>query len=522
MRRYRLLVPFAGTVIGLAALTGCQPGQASVPTATGSASPQPASESPSVAPSNPNAPSMTPSAPAQPGGPAGSLSAVTFAVAPGTGKGATYYVASTGADTNPGTAEKPFATINHATTMALKPGDVIDVAKGTYTERVTLTGSGSATAGHITLRGHPGTVVRDPEPDGAQNFEIGVVQGKKVSFWLVEGLQVERAEWAGIMFAGSSDVIVANNTVVKPGASGIIAMPTENFNGGEGEVQSHRITVVGNRLEETNSKFVSNKQPDAGSQEALSIWGVDGFEVAGNTIVGSHKEGIDCKTGCRNGSIHHNAVSGTASVEGLKEGFQGGAAIYVDGGRSDVFNIEIHHNEVFDNVADGIAVADETADSGDVKDINIHDNIVRNNGREKINGGHGVVVGQNSTNVSITRNTFFANVQAVVIEKSYGGYPSKNIVITGNILADSSYRNAAIGDVQSVTLTDNVVTTKIATAFEKSGAAVPSLVETGTKRLADPGFKAPPKDLSLRTDAAGASAGPLGLVGAPTQPAIVK
>ena len=55
------------------------------------------------------------------------------------------YVATTGSDSNPGTATRPFKTISRAASLA-KPGTTVHVAPGTYLGNVTTNVSGTATA----------------------------------------------------------------------------------------------------------------------------------------------------------------------------------------------------------------------------------------------------------------------------------------------------------------------------------------------------------------------------------------
>lgn len=64
---------------------------------------------------------------------------------------ATYYVQPMGSDGNPGTQAEPFATIAHAATVALRPGDLVLVGPGTYPARVFVSGAGSASQ-PITFR----------------------------------------------------------------------------------------------------------------------------------------------------------------------------------------------------------------------------------------------------------------------------------------------------------------------------------------------------------------------------------
>ena len=56
-----------------------------------------------------------------------------------------WFVATTGLDTNPGTLAAPFATIQHAADQA-GPGDVVDILAGTYHETVTVHHSGASGA----------------------------------------------------------------------------------------------------------------------------------------------------------------------------------------------------------------------------------------------------------------------------------------------------------------------------------------------------------------------------------------
>lgn len=57
--------------------------------------------------------------------------------------GSTFYVATTGSDTNPGTSGQPFATIGRADSVAV-PGTTVYVLPGTYTGDIHTTHSGNA------------------------------------------------------------------------------------------------------------------------------------------------------------------------------------------------------------------------------------------------------------------------------------------------------------------------------------------------------------------------------------------
>lgn len=70
-----------------------------------------------------------------------------------------YFVALNGNDANPGTAEAPFKTINHAAQIAVA-GDIVTVREGIYREWVKPARGGTSEENRITYRAFPGEDVR--------------------------------------------------------------------------------------------------------------------------------------------------------------------------------------------------------------------------------------------------------------------------------------------------------------------------------------------------------------------------
>lgn len=371
-----------------------------------------------------------------------------------------YYVSPSGNNNNPGTKNQPWKDIGYATgqTSPVQAGDTILVQSGTYRETVTLGKSGNSQQGHITLKAAGNVTLRDPNPNKGGFFE-GVIQSAEKGYWIIDGFRIENTSWAGIALRDANNMVVQNNHTYETGASGIIVMPERYFKGGDAEVTSSDIKVLNNTVERANWKWRTPK--DQGSaQEALTIWGVDGFEVAGNLVKDTTKEGIDIKTGSRNGSVHDNTVTGTALISGTPAAYKGGPAIYVDGNRADTFNIAIHNNTVYNNTADGIIIADEDVKRGNVSDIRIYNNVVYDNGQLGINGGVGIGVSNNTEGVEIVNNTLSGNVQSFKI----GSKSSSNIVKVGdvlvrnNIFADSKSRNGYVGNAKNITIDNNLFT----------------------------------------------------------------
>ena len=403
--------------------------------------------------------------------------------------GAVYYVSADGSDDNPGTSDQPWKTINYAVSQNsfVQPSDTILVQPGTYTELITLGKSGNSESGYITLKANGDVTLRDPDPiEGG--FREGVIQSVGLGYWLIDGFRIENTSWAGISLRDANNMIVQNNHTYETGASGIIVMPDSYYFGGELEVTSSNIKVFNNTIERANWRWQGGGDPN-GTQEALSIWGVDGFEVANNTLYQGKREGIDIKTGSRNGSVHDNTVTGQALVSGTPAGYNGGPAIYIEGNRANSFNIDVYNNVVFGNSADGIVIADEEPNQGDVFDIRVYNNIVYGNGLQGVNGGVGISVTSNVHNVEIVNNTVAKNVQAFYIDGSdfTGGYKAYDILVRNNIFADSNYRNGFIEDVSNLTFDYNLFTDRFQNLYEGGNGINNPDVEYNTK-VASIGF----------------------------------
>lgn len=84
--------------------------------------------------------------------------------------GATYYIATNGSDTNEGTLDSPFKTIQRGIDAA-EPGDTVHAAAGTYQERLTI---GAGKDG-LVLEGEMGTVL-----DASDVFEKTWERDKKL------------------------------------------------------------------------------------------------------------------------------------------------------------------------------------------------------------------------------------------------------------------------------------------------------------------------------------------------------
>jgi hypothetical protein len=410
--------------------------------------------------------------------------------------GNTYYVATGGNDANDGSSSRPWKTISYAVSAnsPVQPSDRIIVRAGLYQEEVELGKSGTA-GNYIRLIAQSGVTLR--YRGGGGGFAQGILESSGKSYWLISGFRVEGLAasvpettpppiWGGIVLKDASNMIVRNNSTFRTGSSGIIVLPASYYDGGEREVTSKNIRVLYNTIDNANNWL---------DQEALSIWGVNGFEVAYNTVKNSKTEGIDAKVGARNGNIHHNTVTNVAVWSGT--GRNGGPAIYLDGNRADMYNISVYNNVAYNNRADAFTVADEDSAIGGVRDIRIYNNIAYNNGTLGSNGGQCLSVIGRVNNVQMLHNTCYDNIYSFTVDSGYGASPS-NLVFRNNIFASPKYQNAYIRDASNVRLENNLITNTIPNLFNPSFPA-PTVTQVGNIRSRNAGFvNAAAKDFHLQ------------------------
>jgi hypothetical protein len=83
-----------------------------------------------------------------------------FAPDVGVGFADTFYVATEESDANPGSSERPWLTLRHAS-QRVKPGDVVKVASGVYRQTAVITGCHGTAGAPIVFEAHGGKVVLD-------------------------------------------------------------------------------------------------------------------------------------------------------------------------------------------------------------------------------------------------------------------------------------------------------------------------------------------------------------------------
>ncbi|WP_420597044.1 RICIN domain-containing protein [Deinococcus sp.] len=355
-----------------------------------------------------------------------------------------WVVAPGGSDSNDGSSARPFATVQKALD-AVQPGQNVLIRRGTYnlTRAAYLISKRGTAAKPILIRGEPGAVLRDPSriispffgtEGNAINYYwgTGLLSVLDSSYVTVQGLRAENSGWFGFR-AWKVDHFTLQDSSSSSSLASAIYIGADNDKGNSTNVVVRRNDVT---------SFCDDKElvRGMGCQEGISLVGLDGFEVADNKVHDSigHSEawgggeGIDAKNGTSNGKVHHNEIYNLSQL-----------AIYVDGYSFVGENIDIYANHIH-NTHDGIRI--DAEQTGSVKNIRIHDNLIRDIGYWGINAGVGEVSVYNNTVV----RSGLGRYKAAFCERGpdgkcadYGSglrvaYPQRtNAFIHDNIVVDS-------------------------------------------------------------------------------------
>ena len=285
---------------------------------------------------------------------------------------------------------------------AAAAGDIVEVAAGTYFEKLVFTNSGDPVQGPITLRAASG--VR-PVLDGTGVSGANMVLIDSKSHVRVEGFEIRNntgvKDGSGIRVIGSGTGIEIRDNeihhILGRNAMGITVYGTD-------PIPIDGLIISGNSIHDC----------EPARSEALTVNGnVTNFEISANVVRDVNNIGIDMIGGetdiqpnpalvARNGLVRGNTVLRARSSYG--GGFAAG--IYVDGGR----NIVIENNLVRECDL-GLEIGAEN--SGTVATgIVVRNNVLASNDKAGIAfGGYAASVGRADGNV-FRGNTLVDNVRA--------------------------------------------------------------------------------------------------------------
>lgn len=351
---------------------------------------------------------------------------------------ATYYVSTSGNNSNSGSQSQPWGSIYYAS-QQVNAGDTIAVFGGTYSESIELENGPSGTqANPITLTNHNGQ-----EVIVNSNSWVSLYL-KNTNWWIVDGIKFRNASIHNIEITNSHHVTIQNCEASGAGSIGIHLMsaqgPVRNsvvrncqvhHNGTEGiylDIKSSNNVPIENNLVENN--HVHNNGAE-GLQNTRQSG--DGFRPSSNTFRSNlvHDNSGDWAGADISGSnivfenniIHTNSqtIGGVWYANGSNSVFQNNL-IYNNSGTngdsgglvvgSNVSNTKIYHNTIYGNSGSG-GFGINLLSSGST--LEVKNNILANN-KSQIRGSasisHNLIFGSSNSTGSnaIQSNPNFIHV----------------------------------------------------------------------------------------------------------------
>lgn len=420
----------------------------------------------------PNVASVTVTAVSQADPSKSATAVITLVTQPASGS--TYYVSTSGNDSNPGTINEPWLTIQHAANE-VQAGDTVYVRQGVYNEVVTMKSSGSPSAGFITFSSYPGELAT---LDGAglpiKGGQWGLFSIPSQSYIVINGFEIRNYTTTKVadtpigvwIFGQGSNLQIVNDRIhnIETNAPGKTSCNTNAFGmtvyGTVGHHSINALVISGNEVDHNKT----------GCSETLSVDGnVENFVISNNLIYDDNNIGIDAigfekvspdpKTDqARDGEIRGNTVYNITSYGNPDYGKQYAAdGIYVDGGtrivieQNLVHNVDLgielaseHHNHVTSYViarnnliyldnSNGISIGGYANRVGGTDHCTVVNNTLFQNGTKGVNNNSGEFqIQYHATNNTYENNVVYANNQALFLN-NYTSQPLHPAVIDYNL-----------------------------------------------------------------------------------------
>lgn len=367
----------------------------------------------------------------------------------------TIYVSPSGSDSNNGTIDSPFATIQKAVDLSVSGSDVIFLRAGTYNQTTSISNKTGIT---ITAYSGEKVIIDGTGATYRQFFMVANTSNLTITGLTMQNLGIGYARAIYVFETeapASSNLTFSNNIITQINATGTKYAPgysTSKNSGSNAILVAGGIDGPGNAI--TNVAITGNRvsQCEVGFSEAVTIKGnINGFLVADNTVQDISNIGIDAAgletwpvltdATCvaRNGIIRNNTVSNCVNS------YSDCGAIYDDGGN----NISILCNRVYNNQY-GINIGVEnqmSVTNAATYNIEVRNNLIYNNrlaGLLMGTNGSGTTGGL-VTNCNVVGNTFLKNGQST----SHEVFLQKlsNVAFTDNIfyLKDGSRTLGYVG-----------------------------------------------------------------------------
>ena len=361
--------------------------------------------------------------------------AVSLILIASTANAATYYVATSGNDAAAGSIDAPFRTISKAA-QVVKPGDVVNVRGGVYTDRASIYSKGTAAA-PIVFRAMPGET---PILDGANTpSNKGVVELSETEYVDFSGFEIRNAPYIGIVLWHTRNTRVLDNHVHHTVRNGIYA-------GGDTIGSTSDVTVSGNSVHDTVLENQYHNMNGGGWAGAVVVSKADRATITSNRIWNNDGEGLISLRA--NGHL----VQGNEIWDNFSVNLYLDNARFVTADRNLIYstgNTRYYRNGL---PAAGISIANETKDVMTPSSDNVFTNNIVIGTRWGFHYGN-YESGGGLRNTRVLNNTFYGTIAEIVrIEDD----AHANSVVANNIFHQTGSPAPRYGGGSAVSYANNV------------------------------------------------------------------
>ncbi len=231
--------------------------------------------------------------------------AFLFGFTPAVAQGATYFVATTGNDSNPGTQAQPFRTIAKGVATAIE-GDSVEVGAGTYSEHVAWSGKG------IVLEGAgAGQSIIDGGGSGTCIALSGVPSTCRVAGFTLRNGAASPGAAAGLTSIGNGSPTVADCVFSNHAGSGTTGLGAFTTDSGNPTLLNcsflnntvSGVNLSGGYLTVTRGTFTNNRGYFGGAMD------VENGQLHGHgcTLSNNSSSFLDCQVGQKGSLVELNS-----------------------------------------------------------------------------------------------------------------------------------------------------------------------------------------------------------------------
>jgi len=274
--------------------------------------------------------------------------------------GKTYYVSTTGSNSNSGTFYSPWKTIEYAMTKT-SPGDTVYIMAGIYYDTtITTWSAASGTPGNfITYIAYGnGEVILDAT--GSASTWSGAIWIDSLKYIRISGLTIRDSSSFGILVECSStchNITIDNCKIYNCSSSGIC------FTGGTGSKIIKDLLVENNIIYDCQNNWYGTT-----TQEVVTFSQCSRFVFRNNYVYNGRTILVDIKNSCTSGYIYNNQIDTSKLNGGGTYGF------YIDAGATYCKNL-LFYNNVAWGCGTGYVLASEAG--GNLVDISFYNNIYK-------------------------------------------------------------------------------------------------------------------------------------------------